>query len=386
LRAQANLPRNFIGCTYAGNKELFLKLLEKREPKVISFDLSPSGTLCYAIADLITDGDWPDKVALWPLYLGEKHYGILCLFTYKEREQSHSLPIREELHILEPLVGQISSAYESCQLLQRQRQLVDLQSRWLQDVVHEVEQPISGILGYAELWHDGLTSLLENWPTSKETWSYSDAEGLANELESIEWMAINASQVARNFAWIASEKKRPEEVVLAIDHDLAGTLIACARDKQGQARERGVIGPDVRVSTVDPFNGRVRLDKNLFKQAMRNLLDNAVKYADPRTEISIDAVQGGSNLIIRVKDIGIPILPGEEEGIFERHTRAPLAVQRGVSGAGIGLAMAREILELHNGTIRTSPSKRLAGQRKDQYETIFEVVLPLIDIKEESNV
>jgi signal transduction histidine kinase/ligand-binding sensor protein len=386
LKARANLPEDFIGRIYPGNKGLIHELLENGEARVISFDLGPSNTLCYDIADLMAHDDWPDKVAYWPVYFGEENRGMLCLFLYKEREQSHSLAIEEELHILEPFTAQISSAYENCKLLQRERQLVDLQSRWLRDVVHEVEQPIHGILGYAEIWHDNLGSLVEHWPTSKETWSYDDVESLRNELESIEWMAINTSQVARNFAWIAGEEKKPDEVALVIDHDLAGTLIACARDKQGQARERNLTAVHVYASTIRPFNGRVRLAKDLFKQAMRNLLDNAVKYAYPETEVSIDAIQEDSDLIIRVKDMGIPILAGEEEIIFERHTRTRLAVQSGVSGAGIGLAIAREILELHSGTVRTSPSKRLPRRREDQYETIFEVVLPLIDVEEGRNV
>jgi len=386
VKAIANLPENFIGRTYPGNKELFYVLLQEKAPRVIGFDVTPSNTLCCDIADLITEGDWPDEVALWPLYFGEESRGILSLFLYEELEQSDGLSIKDELSILESFTGQISSAYETCKLLQREREMVDLQSRWLQDVVHEVEQPIHGILGYAEVWYDDLRPLLENWPTSKKGWSYDDVESLRNELESIQWMAINASLVARNFAWIAGEEKKPEEIALEVAYDLTGTLIACARDKQGQAKERDVIGPHVQNETIDPFSGRVRLDENLFKQAMRNLLDNAVKYADARTTIRVYAYQRDSNLIICVKNIGLPILPGEEEIIFDRHTRTDLAKQSRVSGAGIGLAIAREILKLHNGTVRTSPSRRLSKQGQEHYETTFEVVLPLIDVKEERNV
>lgn len=375
LAATANMPESLLNKEYSNNdEEVASWLLATQHPRVIAFDAS-CGMLYQDLSALNPDGSPPDEVALWPLPLGERTRGILCLFLHSDTETIHSLSIASELEILMPFLGQISSAYETCKLIEQERKLIELQSTWLQDVVHEVEQPINGILGYAELWHGDLKDLLTHWPDSICKLTRDYIEVMVNELESIEWMSINASVVARNFVWIA---QGPDAISLSleVDNDLSGTLIATARDKQGQARERKLGRVHVEARRVRPFNGRVRIDRYQFKQAMRNLLDNAVKYADEGTKVTVDALEEDGFMVLRVTNVGLPILPGEEELIFRRHERSAAARASRVGGAGIGLAITREILTLHNGTVRTSPSRRIEGQ--EGFETTFEVRLPVI--------
>ena len=378
LKASANLPKDFIGRSYPKSKDLFLSVFEKKEPIVMPYDYSVPETLCFDIADWITLGYleiFPDDIALWPIHFGNDHYGVLVLFTNKEKETNNSLAIEDELHILEPFTGQISTAFTNFKSLKREREFTNLQSRWLQDVIHEVEQPIHGILGYAEVWRDDLLPFIKHWHEREQLLTIEEIEELHDELESILWMALNASQVARNFAWLAGEKR---DIDLSIEHDLAGTLIAVARDKQGQAKERSVFGPNVKASTISPFNGKVYINRNLFKQAIRNLLDNAVKYANPGTKVIVEAKKQDSNIVIQIIDIGLPILPGEEAEILGRRVRGKMARESNIGGAGIGLAISKEIIELHKGHIKIVPSETVWIKDKKNYKTIIEVILPLI--------
>ena len=94
--------------------------------------------------------------------------------------------------------------------------------------------------------------------------------------------------------------------------------------------------------------------------ALRNLLRNAFKYASKR--ISVNAEMIGDEVHINVDDDGIGIPPEEREHIFSAFTRLDRSRDRSTGGYGLGLAIARRVLELHGGTARADASP-LGGAR-----------------------
>jgi two-component system sensor histidine kinase RstB len=116
--------------------------------------------------------------------------------------------------------------------------------------------------------------------------------------------------------------------------------------------------------TVDaeklPENLCVDLDRKAMPYALRNLLRNAFKYAAKR--ISVNAEMAGDNILIHVDDDGIGIPPGEREHIFSAFTRLDRSRDRSTGGYGLGLAIARRVLELHGGTA-TADASPLGGAR-----------------------
>jgi two-component system sensor histidine kinase RstB len=94
--------------------------------------------------------------------------------------------------------------------------------------------------------------------------------------------------------------------------------------------------------------------------ALRNLLRNAFKYAAKR--ISVNAEMAGDNILIHVDDDGIGIPPEEREHIFSAFTRLDRSRDRSTGGYGLGLAIARRVLELHGGTA-TADASPLGGAR-----------------------
>jgi signal transduction histidine kinase len=81
------------------------------------------------------------------------------------------------------------------------------------------------------------------------------------------------------------------------------------------------------------------------------LLDNAIKYTTPHGSVNIQVVQHGSECILKVRDTGVGIHPDEKDRIFDRFYRADKSRSRQMGGHGLGLAIAKWIVETHKGKI-----------------------------------
>ena len=98
----------------------------------------------------------------------------------------------------------------------------------------------------------------------------------------------------------------------------------------------------------------VSADRGAMMLALRNLLDNAVKYSGGEHRIDVTVSQPNGRVALSVRDHGIGIPPDERKAIFERFTRGRGVRTSGIPGSGIGLAMVDHIVREHGGEIRVS--------------------------------
>ncbi|HWP74647.1 MAG TPA: sensor histidine kinase, partial [Methylomirabilota bacterium] len=103
--------------------------------------------------------------------------------------------------------------------------------------------------------------------------------------------------------------------------------------------------------SIAPDLPDVPLDGEALKQALANLLDNAMKYSADRRKIAVTARREGDGVAVAVADEGIGIPLSERERIFEKFYRVGRSETQGRRGSGVGLALVKHIVEAHGGRV-----------------------------------
>jgi signal transduction histidine kinase len=109
-------------------------------------------------------------------------------------------------------------------------------------------------------------------------------------------------------------------------------------------------GVDLAVGAFEEV--QARFDPALRRRLLALLLDNAVRYSSSGGTITVDLQREAGDVLLRIEDEGIGIAPEEREAVFERFHRTAAARAHRPYGSGLGLALARWIVQRHGGTIR----------------------------------
>ncbi|WP_233259338.1 CheR family methyltransferase [Ramlibacter sp. WS9] len=125
--------------------------------------------------------------------------------------------------------------------------------------------------------------------------------------------------------------------------------------------------------TLDMPKYAVELDADPLRigQVLSNLLTNAIKYTQPGGRIALKARLEGKSAVVSVTDNGVGMESAQMERIFEMFTQVQPAAQRGKTGLGIGLALVKNIVELHGGKVEASSAGPGQGSQ-------FRVMLPAV--------
>ena len=104
---------------------------------------------------------------------------------------------------------------------------------------------------------------------------------------------------------------------------------------------------------VEPVSGEIFVmgDALRLKQALINLVDNAIKYNRTGGTVKLSAHAEGSQVVLHVQDSGIGISKADQQRVFDRFYRVDKSRSRAAGGSGLGLAIVKKIVESHGGTI-----------------------------------
>ena len=119
------------------------------------------------------------------------------------------------------------------------------------------------------------------------------------------------------------------------------------------------------------------VDKDKFQQIMTNLIENAAKYSNENTTITITTEPAGDYVSIKVTDRGVGILPENYNKIFTKFSRIDNPLTRKVQGSGLGLYITKNLVEKMDGRISV-----ISGDG----ETTFEVLFPVKSVEEQARV
>ncbi len=214
---------------------------------------------------------------------------------------------------------------------------------------HELRTPLTAILGWSRLLRSGT---LDSARTEHALRVIDRNTKLQVQL--IE----DLLDVSRIVAGKLRLELRPEDV-LPVVHATVENLRPLAEAK-GLLLTLEVDGPPA----------FVRLDADRMQQALGNLLSNAIKYTPSPGSVQVRVERGDSQLVIAVADSGPGVSPDLLPHIFERFRQGDSVATRRHGGLGLGLAIARHLVELHHGTIGVESTERGQG-------ATFKVTLPL---------
>ncbi len=253
--------------------------------------------------------------------------------------------------LLQAFAMQTGLALERAQLVEAAR-LADLRateeelrSALLSAVSHDLRTPLAAITGAA-------TTLLGGSQSLEEAQRKELLETICEESERLERLVVNLLEVTRVEA--SGLKLRREWVPV---EELVGAALTRV--------ERLVAGRAVEIR-LDPELPLVLIDPVLFEQVLFNLLENAAKYTPSGTPVAICAQVHDGSVVLEIADRGPGLTPGTESRIFEKFFRvAPPEV----SGAGLGLAIVRAIVQAHGGSV--------LAQTRPGGGSVFQVAIPI---------
>ena len=217
-------------------------------------------------------------------------------------------------------------------LMQTKEEIEQSRKEMTAGIAHDLRTPLTSIKGYVEGLMDGIA----NTPEKQERYLntiYSSAKDMENLLDEL----LTLSRFEEG-------KIKLEPIRIDIVQFLREYLNERPQDNKA-----------VITFTPPSYKGSldVMLDPNRFSRVLNNIISNAIKYSStarkPRIDISLEVYD--KSVIIALKDNGIGISDENLKHIFESFYRADQARTRVQDGSGLGLAVCKEIVELHNGHI-----------------------------------
>lgn len=211
------------------------------------------------------------------------------------------------------------------------RRSEQLRATVIDAMAHEFKTPLTSIRA-------ATTSLLSapDQPTEARNELLEVADEEARHLQSLIDNAVEIARLESDQIQIRREPTNPQDLV----QDVIASL-------NRQIDERSV---EVHAQENLP---QVPVDRRLFELALKQLLDNALKYSPPRSPITVNLSNGAGAINFEITDHGPGIPAQEQTRLFERFYRSP-SVKTQVTGFGLGLSIANNIVQAHHGSISVS--------------------------------
>jgi signal transduction histidine kinase len=252
-----------------------------------------------------------------PLVTRQKLIGVLEVLNKKSGGFTG-----EDQEVLLALAAQAAVAIENSRLFK--------QSDLVAEFVHELRTPLASILT--------ASYLMQRAEIAAEQRSKL-AQTVTQETQRLNALATIFLDLASLESGRASLRRARFAVKPLLEE--------CLRVAQIKAAEKGV---RVLLEAADA-GLEIEADRDKLKQAVLNILNNAVKYNRPQGSVWLRARAAENGLFLSVEDTGLGIPPDQVAQLFTRFFRAR-NVEGAIPGTGLGLSIARQIVEMHDGEIR----------------------------------
>jgi two-component system, OmpR family, phosphate regulon sensor histidine kinase PhoR len=307
---------------------------ERRTLEVV-LDALPQGTLLVAAGDDVLYanrslidllGPVPETLAqVVPFRIQEMVRRARDERTVVDIDLEHGRPARVLRVIVSPFDD--GRALVVVSDITERRRVDDVRRDFVTNASHELKTPVSSILASAETLQVALEKAPDKVPQ------------FAAQIE------VAARSLARLVSDLLDLSRLEGRTAEHIEMDLERVVVAEVERIRPLAEERkiGVVSDTVPVTiTGSPED---------LALAVRNLLDNAVRYSDPGAMVTIRLDRQGDEAVVAVTDTGAGIPQRDLERIFERFYRVDVARSRATGGTGLGLSIVRHVMESHGGKV-----------------------------------
>ena len=222
--------------------------------------------------------------------------------------------------------GQVGRAFDTMAgALQQQEQA---RQSFMADIAHELRNPLTVLRGNLEAIQDGL---LEPTPEQVST-LHGQSVTLSRLVEDLRTLSLAST---------GHLELRQQNMDL---RQVAGAVVA---GFQPSAAERGIVLSLQAPNELPP----VFADPERVGQALRNLIDNALRYTPPGGRVGVSLTAEGDQVAIAVADTGGGIAPEDLPHVFDRFYRADRSRSRATGGSGVGLAIVKQLVEAQGGGV-----------------------------------
>jgi PAS domain S-box-containing protein len=281
-----------------------------------------------------------------PLIIRGKAIGAITFVSAESgREYTHA-----DVRFAAELATRAALAVENARAYQQAHEASRLKDEFLATLSHELRTPLNAVLGYARMMRAQTIS------PDKAKGAWDVVERNATALKQIIEDVLDVSRIVAGRLRLNVE---PVDLPAIIDEAIA--TVRPAADAKG-----------VRIETlIEPLSTPISGDASRLQQILWNLLSNAIKFTRRDGKVQVRLSRVNSHVEVVVSDTGRGIAPSFLPFVFERFRQADASFSREHGGLGLGLAIARQLVELHGGTIEASSGGIDSGSS-------FTVKLPLM--------
>ncbi|HUX85574.1 MAG TPA: ATP-binding protein [Chloroflexota bacterium] len=326
---QTVIERSPVGIIRVEDSDGSRLILNGRAKEIMGCSFPPDADLsAYAAQILRLDGTpYPvEDLAATRALRGETVRKEEKLIRQPDGRDVHVLVNAEPIHQNDSIVGAVVTTVDITQI----RDLERLREEWTSIVAHELRQPVTMIMGYAGLID---RQLQENLPPELSR-ALHHIRLASHRLNSMVRDLLDVSRIEAKHLTLGSRSLDLSSLVQGVVERMSEVM--------GDHR--------VRIET-DGTPAPVRGDPSRIEQILTNLLTNAAKYGNPRTDVVVRLAHESGFATIAVTNQGPGITSSELPHLFDRFYRANEARFRQVGGLGLGLYITKGIVEAHGGQI-----------------------------------
>ena len=285
-----------------------------------------------AVARALGSDTLPRSSLAVPLCVGHHKYGVLILETMRgpaEFKES-DIPFVQTLADLIALAIDRARLEEKAEVIRHAEQADRLRSEVMATLSHELRTPLAAIKGYS------TALLLEevSWPVEKRNDFLHLIDVECDNLQGMINDVLDSSLIDVGQLVIERQPIHPEHLACEAVDDM----------QRRTDRHHLVVDFPANFPIIDADPRRIR-------QVLRNILDNAIKYSPDGGLVVIRGEVRPTDIVISVADQGVGISPEDLIPLFEKYFRVKSATGYHVAGTGLGLPVARSIVEAHGGRI-----------------------------------